>query len=130
MSNGKWNHIMDQTHIGYKSWNDPRYNIMPQVTMVPEPRIAIPNVFIENDGYVSMEAEHYTRSANGPTAKWITIPNLGRTLSGVTTSPCTVNPDKDMYLEYDFKTDKSGDATVYLRFSATLNFNEIGRAHV
>ena len=124
MSNGKWNHFMDQTHIGYKSWNDPRYNIMPQVTMVPEPRIAIPNVFIENDGYVSMEAEHYTRFANGPTAKWITIPNLGRTLSGITTSPCTVNPDKDMYLEYDFKTDKSGDATVYLRFSATLNFND------
>ena len=23
MSNGKWNHIMDQTHIGYNSWMIP-----------------------------------------------------------------------------------------------------------
>ena len=29
MSGGKWNHIMDQTHIGYRSWNDPKRNIMP-----------------------------------------------------------------------------------------------------
>ncbi len=81
---------MDQTHIGYKSWNDPKYNIMPKVTLVPEPRIApAPPVFIEKDGYVSIEAEHYTRSADCASAKWITIPNLGRTLSAVTTLPCT-----------------------------------------
>ena len=28
-----------------------------------------------------------------------------------------------MYLEYDFETDKSGEAIVNLRFSPTLNFN-------
>jgi len=31
---GKWNHMMDQTHIGYTSWNDPRTNVMPEVKEV------------------------------------------------------------------------------------------------
>ena len=125
MSGGKWNHIMDQTHIGYKSWNDPKHNIMPKVTFVPEPRIApAPPVFVEKDGYVSIEAEHYTRSANSTSASWVTIPNLGRTLSAVTTLPTTAVPGADMYVEYDFETEKSGDATVIVRFSSTLNFND------
>lgn len=124
MSNGKWNHIMDQTHIGYTYWNDPKFNIMPKVSLVPEPRMAAePYLFREKEGYVSIEAEHWSRSANGASAKWIIIPNLGRTLSGVTTSPCTATPDKEMYLEYDFETDRKGEAIVLLRFSSTLNFN-------
>ena len=29
---GRWNHMMDQTHIGYTSWQSPATNIMPAVT--------------------------------------------------------------------------------------------------
>jgi hypothetical protein len=29
-----------------------------------------------------------------------------------------------MYLEYDFETEKSGEVTVIVRFSSTLNFND------
>jgi hypothetical protein len=31
---GKWNHMMDQTHIGYTGWNDPRTNVMPELKEV------------------------------------------------------------------------------------------------
>jgi hypothetical protein len=31
MANGKWNHMMDQTRIGYTSWKDPAKNIMPTI---------------------------------------------------------------------------------------------------
>ncbi|WP_256011890.1 glycosyl hydrolase 115 family protein [Desertivirga xinjiangensis] len=31
ISGGKWNHMMDQTHIGYTSWQQPSQNIMPAV---------------------------------------------------------------------------------------------------
>lgn len=31
LAGGKWDHMMDQTHIGYTSWNDPPKNIMPNV---------------------------------------------------------------------------------------------------
>ncbi len=34
LNDGKWNHMMAQTHIGYRSWRDPRTNIMPRVTEV------------------------------------------------------------------------------------------------
>jgi hypothetical protein len=32
LAGGKWNHMMDQTHIGYTSWQSPFKNIMPRVT--------------------------------------------------------------------------------------------------
>jgi hypothetical protein len=32
--NGKWNHMMDQTHIGYTAWNDPPANVMPPVSYI------------------------------------------------------------------------------------------------
>lgn len=31
---GKWNHMMDQTHIGYTYWNQPPINIMPEVKRI------------------------------------------------------------------------------------------------
>lgn len=34
LADGKWNHMMSQTHIGYTSWQEPRYNRMPEVTYV------------------------------------------------------------------------------------------------
>lgn len=35
--NGKWDHMMDQTHIGYVSWNDPPVNVMPAVSWIQVP---------------------------------------------------------------------------------------------
>ena len=34
LAHGKWDHMMDQTHIGYTSWNEPPVNAMPAVTEV------------------------------------------------------------------------------------------------
>jgi hypothetical protein len=34
LAHGKWDHMMDQTHIGYTSWNEPPVNIMPAVAEV------------------------------------------------------------------------------------------------
>lgn len=35
--NGKWDHMMDQTHIGYTAWNDPPANVMPAVSWIQVP---------------------------------------------------------------------------------------------
>lgn len=125
MSGGKWNHMMDQTHIGYTSWQQPDKNSMPKVTYVPnEPKSTGTNLFIDENGYISIEAEHYSRASKGKTTDWLIIPDLGRTLSGITTSPNTEMPDENTYLEYDFETTYNGDATVYILLSPTLNFND------
>ncbi len=34
---GKWDHMMDQTHIGYTSWNEPPANAMPAVSWIQVP---------------------------------------------------------------------------------------------
>ena len=34
LAHGKWNHMMDQIHIGYTYWNEPPVNAMPAVTWV------------------------------------------------------------------------------------------------
>ena len=31
LADGKWNHMMDQTHLGYTSWQQPPQNVMPEV---------------------------------------------------------------------------------------------------
>ena len=39
--------------------------------------------FVEGDGYVSMEAVHYSKKIDGPSARWEKIDDLGRTLSSM-----------------------------------------------
>ena len=34
LAGGKWDHMMDQTHIGYTGWQEPPVNVMPQVTTI------------------------------------------------------------------------------------------------
>ncbi len=38
ISDGKWNHMMNQIHIGYTRWNEPRDDIMPEVRELDLPR--------------------------------------------------------------------------------------------
>jgi hypothetical protein len=44
---GKWEHMMDQTHIGYTFWNQPPVNAMPKVTEIEIPAPAQIGVAIE-----------------------------------------------------------------------------------
>ena len=47
IAGGKWNHMMDQTHIGYTSWRDPATNIMPEVREIALPAAAALGVAVE-----------------------------------------------------------------------------------
>ena len=141
LNGGKWNHMMDEQYIGYTSWNGPKQKVMPAVTRVegtPNGQITLPKpaaevyahpganpTFMEKDGYVSIEAEHFTRKTDGQKAQWTIIPEMGRTLSAITTLPVT-EPVDGMALEYDFELKTDGYARVTLRFNPTLNFNTTG----
>ncbi|MCB0638951.1 MAG: glycosyl hydrolase 115 family protein [Lewinella sp.] len=42
LADGKWNHMMSQTHIGYTNWNNPPVNKMPEITYIqPLPQAAL-----------------------------------------------------------------------------------------
>ncbi|MES2486958.1 MAG: glycosyl hydrolase 115 family protein, partial [Bacteroidota bacterium] len=109
ISGGKWNHFMDQVHIGYTSWNDPPKDIMPQVTYVPQNSVAVVTpqaaavnksaidrvvpgpapAFYELNGYVSIGANHYSRAVNTAGVEWKIIPDIGLTGSGLAPFPVT-----------------------------------------
>jgi hypothetical protein len=38
LNDGKWNHMMSQTHIGYTFWNHPPLNMMPPISYVRVPK--------------------------------------------------------------------------------------------
>ncbi|MFW5877769.1 MAG: glycosyl hydrolase 115 family protein [bacterium] len=82
--------------------------------------------FIENNGVISIEAEHYSTAFNSDSIHWLSIPNLGRTGSSVTTFPVTSNPkepgNNSPYLEYDIFLFEPGEVTVKAYLCPTLNF--------
>jgi hypothetical protein len=244
MAHGKWNHMMDQTHIGYTSWQQPDYNIMPEVKEITLPdtsemgvaiegsavrwpqdsgRAVLPEFdpynrqasyievfnrgkipfafsarpakswismkpkkgeieiekrllidvdwqkaptgneripitisgpagrrvvvfaiindpeypkrntvrgFIESNGYVSIEAEHYSEAVERSPVTWLRIPDLGRTLSAMTPMPVTARPQspggKSPHLEYRIYFFSTGEVAVKSFLSPTLDFHNDG----
>jgi hypothetical protein len=143
IANGKWNHMMSQTHIGYTYWQQPPVNKMPEVQYitdtVPTPvmyagvigRAGIPegvkgNVFYQEEQYVSMEAEHWTAAVHSKSIQWKLIPGIGRTGSGITTFPVTATStltSNSPHVCYEFYSADSRSVKVNLYFSPTLNFH-------
>ena len=106
INGGKWNHMMDQTHIGYFSWQQPDNNIMPQVNRLSPEQIKESGfVFSSKIGYISIEAEHYFSKTDAQNAAWNTIPTMGRTKSAVALMPYTAETS-GASLTYKFKLPK------------------------
>ncbi len=86
--------------------------------------------FVQGEGYVSMEAEHYSAAVAAAPYGWLRIPGLGRTLSGVTATPVTaasVQPGGGSpRLEYRVFLFDSGEVRVRAHVSPSLNVT--GRA--
>lgn len=235
LASGKWNHMMDQTHIGYTYWQEPPLNAMPAVTEVqpaPDARMGVavegstdvlgpkqllfdnfarqsrsievfnrgvmpfhfdvaaskpwimlsstsgevtdethieasvdwtrapigkgdgeiaiaqqngssvkirvetfrPNMpsresldaFVESDGYVAIEAEHYSRKSSAGDVHWDRIPEYGATLSGISIFPVTAervaDPQNRATLEYRMYLLQSGRFNVQAILGPTLNF--------
>jgi len=146
LNNGKWNHMMDQTHIGYTYWQQPQQQKMPDVKYVSKDSVldepervssdernaVVPsnekgNVFFEKEGCVSMEAAHYTRTTDAKGNSIKILPDLGRTGSAVTVFPVTMAPQTLVYgapkLEYEMYVYDTGAVKIQAYFSPTLNFH-------
>lgn len=128
VSGGKWNHLMDQTHIGYRSWDEPRGgNVMPKVSRVAPDEAKLGGyVFNEKNGVVVIEGEHYFSHSATEKTKWTVVPNLGRTLSGIALMPYT-EKTSGAVLRYKMKlAPKSDSIRVRFYFDCTLPFKKGG----
>ena len=89
IAGGKWNGMMIQKHIGYRSWNDNfRADMLPRTTSVAEGSTG-GYTFEAKDGYVAMEAEHYFSATASEGTGWTVYPYYGRTRSAVALTPYT-----------------------------------------
>ncbi len=221
LANGKWDHMMDQTHIGYTGWQQPDVNAMPAISEIPVPATGSVGVapsalqfdafnrqhrdieifnrggapaefsatatapwivlthasgtlqqdgridvsidwnkaplgstegsvsvagsvvkvnafrpkdvtrenlrgFVEADGYVSIEAAHYTRKTAAGPVHWDEIADYGRTLSSMAIFPCTAAsippPQAAPSLEYRMYLFDPGKIQVNAIVAPTLNF--------
>lgn len=149
MSGGKWDGMMIQKHIGYFSWNDnfPK-DMCPQVIRVTAPgtervtvtprrmgfgpamppiTVSVPTssdiVFLQKNGVVAIEAQHFAKATDANSgAKWTVIPDMGRTLSGVSLMPYT-KETAGAKLEYKMRLkDVKDEVTVHFLLNSTLTF--------
>ncbi len=83
--------------------------------------------FVESNGYVSIEAEHFTKKVITGNIDWLIIPDFGRTLSGVTPVPVTsveqVPQGNSPHLEYKVYLFNEGEVNVNVYLAPTMNFN-------
>jgi len=145
LNNGKWNHMMDQTHIGYTYWQQPPRQKMPDVKYISKdsaikealkynslvgsasiPPDANPNSFFEIARYISIEAVNFSKAVNTNGIIWKILPDHGRTGDAITTFPVTSPIQKisagSAHLEYEIYTDSRDSLKINAYFSPTLNY--------
>jgi len=100
MSGGKWNGMMTQKHIGYKSWNDAfEKDTCPQLFRVS---VSEAPVIAEHNGVVEIEAPFFASKTDAAEAKWTEIPFMGKSVSAMTLMPYTKSV-KGASITYKFK---------------------------
>ena len=107
MSDGKWNGMMTQKHIGYKSWNDAfEKDTCPELFRVSASEAP---VIAEHNGVVEIEAPFFASKTDAAPegkekegAKWVQIPFMGKSLAGMTLMPYTKGV-KGASITYQFK---------------------------
>ena len=128
MAGGKWDGMMTQKHIGYTSWNDDfPHDMLPRLFRTAE----VENIFSPDDttvdglssrGYIAIEAEHFHRQEG----HWVVIPQMGRTLSGITTAdgaPQSAGLQGDASLTYAFELPEGMDEVkVHVITKSTLDY--------
>ena len=94
---------------------------------VRRPVQAAPGSFVESQGVIAIEAEHYAGAVAKEGWQWLRIPDHGRTLSAMTTLPANAalslpGAAEGMRLEYKVHLLTPGEVTLHTTLAPTLKF--------
>jgi len=125
IAGGKWNGMMIQKHIGYRSWNDNfRADMLPRTTRVEMVKGGY--TFTPSNGYLAMEAEHYYSATAPEGSQWTVYPYYGRTRSAVALTPYT-SAIGNASLTYQFTLPSDTKSVkVHVITKSTLDFLDVG----
>ena len=126
IADGKWNGMMIQKHIGYRSWNDNfRADMLPRTASVEDGPTG-GYTFTSSNGYVAMEAEHYFSATAPEGTGWTVYPYYGRTRSAVALTPYTSEVG-NASLTYQFALPtETAKVKVHVVTKSTLDFLDTG----
>jgi hypothetical protein len=125
LANGKWDHMMDQTHLGYTFWNQPPVNVMPAVQEVQLPEKADMGISIEGSAMPWLSVFHEPElpefDAFNQQRRFLDVFNRGKTpfqfdVAGsapwihVTPSSGTVEKDLRLWVSIDWDNVPTGAA--------------------
>jgi len=98
------------------------FSVNVQATKLPVQELSGNKDFIENNGFISIHAAHFTRQTNKASLQWKVIDGLGYTGTVLEALPVTIKgvsstePDsikrKNSFVEYDFYTFSSANPSV------------------
>lgn len=135
LSGGKWNHMMDQTHIGYTYWQEPKTNRLPALIYISESAMkpGKPDLTVipaPSFTPISISPTSFKKISTGDIS-WKIIPGIGKEGDGITSFPVTSATGKSNTkapsLEYQFELVADDSISVYAYFSPTLNiYNDEG----
>ncbi|MEO8593474.1 MAG: glycosyl hydrolase 115 family protein [Candidatus Solibacter sp.] len=133
LAGGKWRHMMDQTHIGYTYWQEPRTNSMPAVKEIEVPEAAALGVAVEGSAAAwpgaTEEAELAFDAFNRP-RRYIDVFNRGKapfTFSATASEPWvtlsaakgTVEKEQRLWVSVDWSKAPKGTASATLKLTGT-----------
>lgn len=88
--------------------------------------MAIADAYLESNGYIAIEAQHYSKAINTAGIQWSILPDHGRTSSAVTVMPVTAPAQQPAgntpHLEYRVSTVSTGPVKIITYISPTIDF--------
>lgn len=125
INGGKWNHMMSQTHIGYTSWQQPPYNVMPAVKFLDKPTNSRTTPHLPG-WCISIPATSHTQQQAGIGVSWRRLPGHSRSgFDAMTTWPVThaaQSIDGAPRLGYQFQLPDTAACWLQLQYSPSLNY--------
>ncbi len=134
LGDGRWNHMMDQTHIGYTSWQQPPTNVMPEVEEIEIPTNAEMGVSLEGSANVWPEAAGEPILPqfdifNQP-RRYLDVFNQGQTpfeFSAVASAPWitlssthgTIEQEQRLWVSVDWATAPKGSVEGHVKITGT-----------
>ena len=126
IAGGKWNHMMDEIYIGYRSWNNPRQNMMPQVRRVEETEAVEGEelTIVPKKVVAILEADEFVNKKDAKEATWQVVPDLGIWKAGVALFPYTKSTE-GASISYEFNASEAKEkATATIILATNFPFND------
>ena len=122
LNGGKWNHFMDQTHIGYTTWQEPPKNNIPRTAEIEIPESSKLGVAVEGSesSWPGTDRPQLAFTRYGSTTRWIDLFNRGKVEFGF-----TVTSDVK-WIKFSSHTGKVGQDT---RIQLSIDWSQLRDPH-